>query len=147
MSDIVLSDITIQDKTDYYRSLLLVSPYAVLRLFQNNFTPTPANVLSDFVEATFQGYASINLMGHLGAKSQIQAGEWHFFSDVFTYSAPLSGSPQTIYGWYVQYPRLDGTHLFGSARFDAPVVMQVGGLPFSLQIEFMDSAGSLVPWP
>lgn len=142
-----MSDLAIQQKTDFMRSLFTAPP-TYLRLFQNNFSPAPANTISDFVEATYAGYVQREISGVIGAKSQIIAGEWHFFSPVETYPAPSSGASQTIYGWYIVASVVAfGVYVVCSARFDSPVVMSVGGLPFSLQIEWMDCAGSIVPWP
>lgn len=145
MARVVLSDATVAQKCDFYRGLLQNSP-TYLRLFQNNFVPDPSNLLSDFVEATFLGYAAVDISPTQGAKSQIQPGEYHWFSGVYTYAAPSGGPPQTIYGCYIEV-HVPTVRLFGSARFDSPVIMQVSGLPFSLQLEFIDWAASILNAP
>lgn len=146
MARIVLSDQMIQEKTDAFRSLLIPGGPTYLRLFQNNFTPDASSLLSDFVEATFNTYHAIDISTTLGSKSQVQAGEWHFFTGVYTFAAPTTGSPQTIYGCYIEV-HFPTVFLVASSRFDSPIVMSVGGLPFSLQLEFIDWAAYILGAP
>ena len=71
---IVASNDVILDVITYWYDALNAG--SELRLFQNALAPTPANVLADFTEATFTGYASIDLTGLLGAQALVVAGEY-----------------------------------------------------------------------
>lgn len=67
----------------------------VLRLFQNNITPSDTDTAGTYTEATFPGYAAITLAGaSWGAAS---AGSIAFAQQTFTIS---SGGPQTVFGYY-----------------------------------------------
>jgi hypothetical protein len=69
----------------------------VLRLFQNNITPSDTDTHTTYTEATFTGYASITLTGaSWGAGS---AGTTTYAQQTFTRTS--TGAGQTIYGYYV----------------------------------------------
>lgn len=98
-----------------------------VHLSQQTFTPSPARVIGDFLEATFTGYAA--LVAGTGAQQTFTdaatglrtiqilepAGGWHWVS---TGTANL---PQTIYGYYVTDNGT--TTLFGCALLQSPVTI------------------------
>lgn len=106
----------------------LLNSSQTLRLFSNNLNPTPANVLTDFTEATYAGYAGVSLNGQFGAPTKVQDGEYQIASGTYTFNGPATGS-QTIYGWYIS----DGTGVNFSGVFPAPITM-TSGVSFTLQI-------------
>lgn len=100
---------------------------AVLRLFQNNFLPQPASLISDFVECTFAGYASKLLTSVWGALTNPAPGIWQTDSGVLTFTC--TGGSQVVYGWYIQ----KGSHFLEAAQLlDNPVSMTAG---VQLQLE------------
>ncbi len=110
-----------------------------LRLFKNNFTPTPANVLSDFTQADFVGYAGQSLNGVFAAQTKITDGEYQTqaASQTFAFS---SGSAQTVYGWYID----DGVGVRYSYHFDNPVNM-TAGVSLVITVQAQDWSYSIVP--
>jgi hypothetical protein len=96
----------------------LLNSGQTLRLFQNNFSPTPASVLASFTEASYSGYAGLSLSAAFGAPTKIVDGEYQIASANQTFNGPASGS-QVVYGWYVS----DGTGVQFSGLFSSPVTM------------------------
>lgn len=88
-----------------------------LHLFTNNITPVPATALGDLVEATFAGYAPIDMTGKWGAIFKVLNGLYQMDSDVVEFTATV-GANETCYGWYIA----DDTILKFSKRFAAPIL-------------------------
>lgn len=91
-----------------------------LHLFQNNFVPGPSNVVGDFVEATYSGYAANNLVFapsfiNGGGKGEADAGS-------FTFVRGVGATDNTIYGVYVLSAAGDMTYY---ERFAFPVTMVI----------------------
>ena len=110
-----------------------------LRLYSNNLTPTPANVLADFTEATFPGYSAVSLASQFGAQTKVQDGEYQIQSGTYTFTF-TSGSSQTVYGWYID----DGTNVKFSQIFAQSILMTTG-VQFTLQVSPQEWAFSIVP--
>lgn len=89
-----------------------------LKLFQNSFTPTAANVLADFTEASFSGYAAATgtwkVPGYRADGSAVVA----LNSVQFAAASPLTVT-QIVYGWYITDTA--GAVLHCSAKFATPV--------------------------
>lgn len=102
-----------------------------LHLFQNNIIPARTNVLADFTEATFDGYAPVSIStwavsvvsGHIAVSTPNNA--------IFTKSAgPTSNS---VYGYYVTNSA--NTQLLWSERDPAaPFLLSVAGTQYSVQL-------------
>lgn len=94
-----------------------------IKLFSNNATISAATVLSDLTEATFSGYAAINLSG-LAVDASLDA----FNRAVATWNPATwtkSGvTGNTIYGYYVIQP---GPALMWAEKFDFPIPMTTDG--------------------
>jgi hypothetical protein len=110
-----------------------------LRLFKNNFTPDPSKALSDFTEATYTGYAAVNLNGQFAASTKVQDGEYQTQSGTYTFSY-TSGATQAIYGWYID----DGTDWKCAYLFPSPITLDVG-VSFTIQVNYQEWALSIVP--
>lgn len=98
---------------------------AFVRLFANNFTPTKGSPIGDFIEAAFDGYATLSLLAAgwslpylnvAGNREMSTLGQ-----QVFTSSG--MAAPQTIYGWYITDP--GATAWYMAERFSAPVPLGV----------------------
>lgn len=93
-----------------------------LRLFVNNFIPTPSTPLSSFTEASFPGYAGISLAGQFAGPTLVQDGQYMLTTPVLTFAC--TGLPgQTIYGWYVD----DGTNMVACQLLTTPFPITQGG--------------------
>jgi hypothetical protein len=117
----------------------LLNSSHTLRLFKNNFTPTPASILSAFTQADFTGYASVSLASQFGAQTKIVDGEYQINSGTYTFTW-TGGSDQTVYGWYID----DGTDVKFSQTFPSAILMTTG-VSFTLQVNPQEWAFSIVP--
>ena len=70
-----------------------------LRLFTNNHTPVDTDVVGDYVEATFAGYAEIPLVSANWVVTPGDPASAAYPDIVFTRT--VSGALQTVYGYYV----------------------------------------------
>lgn len=89
-----------------------------LRLFANNFVPDPSTPLASFTEATFTGYAAIDLTGAFTGPAFVQNGQYELQGGVFAWTNS-GATTQTVYGWYID----DGTVMDACQLFDVPFVM------------------------
>jgi hypothetical protein len=126
MSTPVASNYILNLRAGTLRTLL--NSGCTLRIFSNNITPTPANVIGDFTQATYGGYAGQVLTNDFAAQVKVKDGEYSITSTVHTF-AYTSGATQTVYGWYID----DGTGVMFSAAFPAAIAMGTG-VSFTLQI-------------
>jgi hypothetical protein len=96
---------------------------SVIRLFVNDFQPSSANVRTDFVEASFPGYALKLLNGVTGIPPRkITDGGYTWGFGPLTWNAG-AGANQQVFGWYITG---GSPGLWYSARFDTPIVMLPG---------------------
>jgi len=98
-----------------------------LRLSKQAFTPNQENVIADFLEADFGGYAAIAaivgnqhanidpLTGERLVEMKIPAGGWRFACTA------LTNTPQDIFGAYLTNDA--GTVVYGAALFEAPITI------------------------
>ncbi len=120
-----------------------------IRLATNAFNPTPDNVIADFTEANFAGYAA--LLAALGPQQVFfdptigakiiqmvePLGGWNW---VTTGAANL---PQSIFGVFMTNNA--NTVVLGSYRFQAPYVLTGPGQGFNIpQMRFLLSTNALV---
>lgn len=112
----VTADQLIQARADDLRTLLNSGHH--LRLFSNNLALTPDTALADFTEATYGGYAPVDLAGQFSAISKVQPGEWQFSAG--PYSFARTGAPTgNVWGWYVA----DATHWRLAQKFASFIEM------------------------
>jgi len=125
------------DKLDNYLSV-----GAELRLFQNDFTPDPASELTDFTEATFGGYAPIDLAAEWNAVFKVIDGKYQ--ADTNAQEFECTGSPgQTVYGWFVVQAS-PSDHVRISGRFVSPIVVTPGTI-FQITISEQEWSLSIIP--
>jgi len=94
-----------------FATTLAAGSYSAL-LFTSNTTPAEGDVLGDYTEATFDGYAPINLTGASVTAARIT---WDGLTWTFTGTDP----GQTVYGVCVY----TGSTLIWVKRFDSPVTV------------------------
>lgn len=100
---------------------LLTDAYtAWYHLYTNPLTPNAASVLTDFVEASFGGYAPLRSVGWTDA---LVVGDVPTaYADALVFACTVSGSPQSIYGYYVTQGKTGGL-LWAQSRDAGPVVI------------------------
>lgn len=107
-----------------------------VRLFKNNLTPTPDNVVGDFTESTFTGYAAISF-GSLGADGWTDTPiyQWAKTAGTYTFNG-TGGVNENVYGYYVTD---GGGNLLFSHRFaGAPLVCGVGGTSIQVNLTLVN---------
>lgn len=128
-----LADSAVGDDTVTFNSAWAI------RLAQAAFAPSPTLVVGDLTEATFDGYAEVDL-GAAGPTVSSDPGN----GDVLlTFPLPVgglhwqctggTGLPQTIFGWYAVNQA--GTILYASGTLEAPVVISASGQ--SLDLDYL----------
>jgi hypothetical protein len=100
------------------KTLITTAPGSTVHLFQNNVVPTPANVVADFTEATFDGYAAKSVTVMFGP-ARYADGSFQVFA-FEQWQMTGSTTPNTVYGAYILDP---AGNLLLAARFTAPVPM------------------------
>lgn len=107
-----------------------VNGNCTFNLYQNNITPTPASVLTDFQPASFAGYAPWSTTGKFTTPIKQQDGIYEITASAGPWLC-TSGS-QTIYGGIIS----NGTNLLYAQVFPAPFVVQVNtyfSIPITIQ--------------
>ena len=98
----------------------------LLRLYTNNKVPTRADTTEQYIEATFQGYSSVVLVG---AQWAVVPGRPTAAASVEQKFLSTAGQPaQSCYGYYVT--QISSGTLMWAERFsavNAPFVMQNNG--------------------
>ena len=105
-----------------------------IRLFKNDYTPTPASLIADFTEADFTGYDPVSATGTLFESVADDRFERQHGVAVFAHTGV--GAAQTIYGWYATGTVNDpasGAQLgsknevMACERFAMPIVLEDAG--------------------
>jgi hypothetical protein len=100
------------------KTYLVQAPGFTIKLFQNNIVPTPNNVLADFTEATYDGYAA-QVFTVIFGPTRYPDGSFQLFNFA-NFHMTGSTTPNQIYGIYV----LDfAGNLLLAARFTSVVSM------------------------
>jgi hypothetical protein len=96
------------------------------RLYTNNVTPGTGNVLGDFTEAVFAGYAAVlgNTVAWPGASLAAHVAQSTGSNIVFTNT---SGVSQNVYGVYVTDGAAPTKLYFAERDLSAPVAIPNGG--------------------
>jgi hypothetical protein len=116
-----------QDNTPYFlnqimlgiRTQLLIPGVVKVHLFQNDFNPTDQSLLTDFTEATYDGYAATSISFPTGPFRRPDGS----FAVAGGAGGTMTGSttPNTIFGYYLT--DFTGTQLIASRRFATPIPM------------------------
>ena len=92
-----------------------------LRLFENDFEPLVSTVIADFAEASYVGYARVDMAGKWRAVFKVKDGEWQFSSNDVTYTA-TGPSNVSVFGWFL----VGSGKVKLSCRLPFPVLMSTG---------------------
>jgi len=94
-----------------------------VHLYQNNVIPGPGDTLATYTEATFDGYAAVNVTT-LGLPFTNVNGQAEQDWNGSNFAMTGSTTPNTIYGYYVTLTPGGGSPaLLWAERFSAPISM------------------------
>lgn len=99
----------------------------MLQLYQNDLTPTPANIIPDFQRSNFLGYVPYNMAGNVPAPIKQQDGQYTISFTTTPFAC--EGGIQVVYGALIT----QGSNLKFAQRFAAPITM-VAGTSFVLPV-------------
>lgn len=102
-----------------------------IRLYKNNVTPDDTSDVSDFMEATFTGYAALTPTWTPGTDS---FGNALITSDTLNYSFTAGSGSQLIYGYYITDPSQPGEPLVGAEIFGTSVTFTPGNPNLALVV-------------
>lgn len=127
-----------------FRDALINTPDGSnVHLYQNDFTPNPQSVLTDFTECDFVGYAEVAVGATWTDTLVPQTGEVRVYTTVSAdFTAGVILAPQTAYGFYVT-DDADAV-LQGFGRFDEPVLFSASGESLPLVPEWLVTLQTLV---
>lgn len=122
--------------------VLLPSQTPQLHLFKNSYTPVVGTLLSDLTEATFPGYAPINLtLGSTPTINGSDQGQYQWLANTWTCSTTFGG--ETEVGWYITIKDLTGTpQLFMVEKFSAGVLVMNSGDQVQFDLTLLDELGT-----
>jgi hypothetical protein len=101
-----------------------------LRMFQSDTPITRDTLLSELAEATWSGYAAVNLAGQWSAPYQQDPGRWQWAAPRVVYQHSGGLVDNTCYGLYVD----DGARLLWAVRFAVPVTFASGSPPLPTRV-------------
>jgi hypothetical protein len=98
LSRIISSNNYLRTRAESDRAYLNVSSW--LRLFQNDFIPSPSSQFLDFIESTFPGYAPLGLVDAFGAPLKLSDGSFYLpcAPQEFT---PTNNATEKAYGFFL----------------------------------------------
>lgn len=138
--NIVVPDAQVQTALNlYYGSGSFTGPQ-LAHLFNNNLTPTPVNVLGDFTETSYSGYAAQSFS--YSGPSGVVPGQYALTGTVVNFPMNGGGSPETLYGIFVTHFGT-GAFLF-SWRFASPIVLNPGDPGIVAQVVYDAWAAILI---
>ena len=119
----VQTDAAVQQASTDFKAWLDAGPSNWLRLYVNDFTPSPASTDPVvFIEATYPAYAQLALLGSWSAPLRVTPGVWQISSGPWTFATNGGGVAVTIHGWYL----VRDTTVVMAERFPTPMVIQPG---------------------
>lgn len=101
----------------------------VLRLYTNNYTPLETDTVSNYTEASGNGYAAITLTGSSWSIAEGNPATATFAQQTFTFTGALGN----VYGYYVT--RGDG-ELMWAEKFSSVVDIQNNGDEIKITLQF-----------
>ncbi len=139
MAEIMSSDFELQKEMDDIRTRFNAS--GTLKLFQNDITPDPNMLIATFTEATYSGYASVDLTTEWAAPVEDADGKWSIAPLPHDFTHSGGAVANTLYGLYV----VDGVAgVYFAARFDTPFLFDLNSLPFRLSLKYTDKAEAIL---
>lgn len=134
----VSSNFAVLSVLSLWRSQLTIG--STLRLYANDYTPTPLDTWGSFTEASFTGYAAVSLVGLYPTPVAVVPGQWEMSmpSQIFNCSG---GAGETVYGCAI----LDNSlNLWFSFPFAAPIVF-AAGQSYAVSVDLNEWSASVIP--
>lgn len=135
----IFTNVELAEVLNFIVARYATTPGAVLRLFRNDFDPTPASVTADFMECNWDNYLDKLLLGELPAAAKVEDGHYESVSDPFPFFPPTTGSGNMVYGAYVTFDGITRA----AERFAAPLPMVIGSPAFSVRLRLSSKSESL----
>lgn len=108
-----------------------------VRLYANDYTPVDGSTGVNFTEATFTGYAAVELLPELFSAPVLVGNVARADYPASPSYSCTGGSPQTVYGWFM-VGQVSGI-VYAAQRFDTPRLMATGSVealdPFALDLK------------
>lgn len=106
------------------------NPY--LKLYQNNFTPTPSSTLASFTEATFDGYGEGTVAAAgWSAPFLVSGNRYVCTAPSITWVSTGATPSNTVYGWYLVDHGV--ANVLYAEAFPTPVVVSQAGIGITVQ--------------
>jgi len=104
----------------------------LVHLFANPITPNAATVLGDLVEASFDGYAPVQLLGPVDAGVDIDDNDVWILEPVSWLVTGPGGLPTVVYGYWVDCDSafVPSTKLLWVKALDVPLGLSALGQSF-----------------
>jgi len=119
IGEIIASNDLLKERAESLR--LLFDAGHSLRLFENDFEPLVSSVIGAFAEASYPGYARVNMAGQWRAVFKVIDGEWQFSSNDVTFTS-TGPSNVSVFGWFL----VGSNKVKLSCRLPFPVLMTTG---------------------
>lgn len=107
---------------------------SILRLFVNDLTLSPSNILDSFDEAGFDGYSPKDISGGWVLPILTATGEAEIVAAVQIWTKESGGPVETIYGVYCTSS--PGQQLIFAQRTAEPIILGTAGQQFSYAPRF-----------
>lgn len=113
-------------------------PDLTIHLYQNNYTPVAGSTITDFVEATFDGYSPY-VLGGWDPPAADGFGRYYTSPDEVTWTRGPAPPAEQIYGYYVTNVTYD--IVWWAERFvGGPFYMGSAGLQIQVTAFFTDKS-------
>lgn len=107
---------------------------STLRLYQNDYTPNLGTVIGDLTEATFTGYAAVDVaeFSSTRLRSDVAGNAYYVDPAVATFLQTGTTITNTVYGYYLT--DATGADLLAVGRFSSPVLFDHTGKALDIEI-------------
>jgi hypothetical protein len=109
----------------------------IVRLYQNDITPGPGSVLSDFIPCNFPGYADQQMQPGMSTPTINSVDQAFSSSDVLSWVRGAGAGTQTAFGYVVFADLIAGGVIFGAERFRTPRTFSIAGQSLTLQVQVL----------
>jgi len=133
------SNFILEAEANWLRDRWSVGLGATLRLFRNDFQPSPGSQLLDFQECNWPEYSPVLLLNQLGPVTLSTVGNYSCSSPIFIFIPPAGGVGNNVYGAFIR--KENNVEAF--QRFNEPIAMVPGATPFKIRLIASTKSGSL----
>lgn len=103
----------------------------VMRLYKNDHVPADGDVLADYTECDFDGYAEQNIVNWAFASTI--SGRAKSVADILEWTKAAGVTANNVYGYYVVDGSVPEKLLWAERDPEAPILMSTTGKKYSVQ--------------